>query len=510
MRSSATEPLKDPVTPGDIPEAEALLSQGRAADALKITSRLVAEPAPTHQALATHAFTLKALRRLQEALAFNEQATRDYAQSPIAWHNLAATLGDLGRVEAAIPAVTRAMALGLDRGPTWHVYARALLATGAMDEAERAYRETLKRPPLTLEATAELANVIWMRRGDMAAAQAVLDEAFRAGGPPGPLVIAKAKLFEAAGDVEASARLLSAAVERMPGDLVVLLAAAQSAIELGYRKEGWELAKTAESMAGDEPAVLNQLAIAELARGAPGEALAVARRGLAIAPEHQSLIGWAAAAARAAGDPLYETLYDYDAFVGVYEIETPSGWPSLAAYLTDLAATLNRMHPYEQHPFHQSIRHGSQTMQPLTASTDPVLGAFFEAVDKPIRAHMKRLGKGSDPFRRRNASDYHFDTAWSVLLRPGGFHKDHFHPQGWISSAFYVETPEGALDTAEKQGWIRFGRPPLELDPPMAPARYVRPKPGRLVLFPSYMWHGTEPFTTDERRMTIAFDAVPA
>jgi hypothetical protein len=30
------------------------------------------------------------------------------------------------------------------------------------------------------------------------------------------------------------------------------------------------------------------------------------------------------------------------------------------------------------------------------------------------------------------------------------------------------------------------------------------------VLFPSYMWHGTTPFTTDETRMTVAFDLVPA
>jgi hypothetical protein len=32
-----------------------------------------------------------------------------------------------------------------------------------------------------------------------------------------------------------------------------------------------------------------------------------------------------------------------------------------------------------------------------------------------------------------------------------------------------------------------------------------------LALFPSYMWHGTVPFSgaPDDRRLTIAFDAVP-
>jgi hypothetical protein len=28
-------------------------------------------------------------------------------------------------------------------------------------------------------------------------------------------------------------------------------------------------------------------------------------------------------------------------------------------------------------------------------------------------------------------------------------------------------------------------------------------------LFPSYMWHGTIPFRSDEPRMTVAFDVVP-
>jgi uncharacterized protein (TIGR02466 family) len=96
-----------------------------------------------------------------------------------------------------------------------------------------------------------------------------------------------------------------------------------------------------------------------------------------------------------------------------------------------------------------------------------------------------------------------------VRLRPGGFHRDHFHPEGWLSSAFYVETPDAALDTKDKQGWIRFGQPPFITNPPLPPDHFVRPKPGRLVLFPSYMWHGTVPFATEEARMTVAFDAVP-
>jgi hypothetical protein len=96
-----------------------------------------------------------------------------------------------------------------------------------------------------------------------------------------------------------------------------------------------------------------------------------------------------------------------------------------------------------------------------------------------------------------------------VLLQPGGHHVDHVHPSGWLSSAFYVETPRAALDTPGREGWLQFGRPGARTLPPLGAEHFVRPEPGALVLFPSYMWHGTVPFTSDESRMTIAFDVVP-
>ncbi|MFZ4748450.1 MAG: putative 2OG-Fe(II) oxygenase, partial [Sphingomonas sp.] len=46
----------------------------------------------------------------------------------------------------------------------------------------------------------------------------------------------------------------------------------------------------------------------------------------------------------------------------------------------------------------------------------------------------------------------------------------------------------------------------LGLDLP--PRRVVAPLPGKLVLFPSYFWHGTLPFTSAAPRLTVAFDAV--
>ncbi|MBE7203163.1 MAG: 2OG-Fe(II) oxygenase family protein, partial [Parafilimonas terrae] len=133
--------------------------------------------------------------------------------------------------------------------------------------------------------------------------------------------------------------------------------------------------------------------------------------------------------------------------------------------------------------------------------------ALFAAFDAPIRAHIAALGAGNDPVRRRATGSYRIAGAWSVRLMPGGFHTDHVHPAGWLSSAFYVALP-GAVATPP-QGWLAFGRPGVPTMPALAPFRRVRPEPGMLALFPSYLWHGTEPFAGDAPRLTVAFDLVP-
>lgn len=493
-----------------IDRAVALLEQGRTEDALKLTEPLAKGPNPSHQELATHSQILKVLKRHADALVFDQLAAERYGRSPVAWHNLGATLDDMGRAQEACAAMERGFALGLNAPESFRVYGRALMAANQHDRAEAAYKEAFGRQPANVELASEYANLVWMRRGDMSGAQHIMDFAFHSGAPPGGPILTKARLWEAAGERDKAADLLALAAQRLPQDVGVLLAAAHAQAERGEIADAERLVRSAQVLAPKSPGVLNQLTIVLLAAGKAEEALTAARKGLTISPDDQSLWGWAATAARAAGDPLYEALSNYEGNVAPYDIETPEGWPTLEAFLADLAVTLRRMHVYQQHPHNQSVRGGSQTMQMLVGSREPTLQALFKAVDAPIRAHIAKLGQGDDILRKRNTGDYRMAGAWSVLLRPGGFHTDHFHSQGWLSSAFYVETPTQALDRETREGWLRFGKPPIEVKPPMEADHYIRPRPGRLALFPSYMWHGTVPFTTDESRMTVAFDIVPA
>jgi hypothetical protein len=129
-----------------------------------------------------------------------------------------------------------------------------------------------------------------------------------------------------------------------------------------------------------------------------------------------------------------------------------------------------------------------------------------------VHGYVERLpDDASHPFLRRKSARTRFSGSWSVRLESAGHHINHFHQEGWISSAFYVSLPPSVAQPREgsTEGFIQFGEPPAELELGLAPRRVLQPRVGRLVLFPSYLWHGTVPYEDRAPRLTVAFDAVP-
>ena len=98
-----------------------------------------------------------------------------------------------------------------------------------------------------------------------------------------------------------------------------------------------------------------------------------------------------------------------------------------------------------------------------------------------------------------------FAGSWSVRLKSAGYHDSHIHPQGWISSALYLALPHHTADESPEAGYLKLGEPPTELGVELNATRLIEPAVGRLVLFPSWLWHGTLPFDEGER-LTVAFD----
>ncbi|WP_297803546.1 putative 2OG-Fe(II) oxygenase, partial [uncultured Brevundimonas sp.] len=267
-------------------------------------------------------------------------------------------------------------------------------------------------------------------------------------------------------------------------------------------------ANTAVGLAQNDVVAWCAVAKCHIADGRGQEAAQVMERVVPAAPRDQVVLALHATAMRMLGRSNPTGLDDADGLIRAMTIDTPKGWDSLPDYLADLAKALEAQHSFARHPIGQSLRHGSQTPVDLRRVDDPVIQAFFSAIDGPIRRHLEAMGPGNDAVRSRNRGTYRINGCWSIRLRSGGFHEAHIHSNGWLSSACYIDLPP-AVDRGGTEGWIGFGVPPYRMAKPLEPLKVEKPEPGKLVLFPSCMWHGTLPFEDERHRLTIAFDLVP-
>ncbi len=483
-----------------------LASRGRAEEAIRVITPLtVAGGAPA--ALSAHAEALRVLGRYDEAAAMIRESLAGPGAEPAFETQLAGVLLQAERYDEAEAAARRALAGGYRSLETLRALGGALEGLHRFDEAEAALREALTLEPHHPIVHRDLAQLVWRRTEDAGAAMAALDRSLAVRPFDGSLLVLKAKVLENAGDPSAGYAALSPVQGHEPPDAILELTASQVCIRLDPERALIH-ADRAVSAAPEDPAIRAVAAEANLAVGRADEAARHAEAMLALRPGNQQGLALLAVAWRLAGDPRYRQLYDYDAFVKAYRLDTPEGWPTLEAWLADLARALDGMHGLKAHPIGQSLRQGSQTTQSLDHATDPAIRAFFDAIRSPISRYITDLGKGRDPLRSRATGGFRLNGSWSVRLRPGGHHIPHLHPNGWLSSAGYIQLPDAVQKGRE--GWIGFGEPGVPTRPALLAEHWVRPEPGMLVLFPSYMWHGTVPFSGDQTRLTCAFDVVPA
>ena len=474
--------------PDPLSTAQFLLQSGRVPEARDVLSRAIASGqggAPVHSLLG---LVLHQLGDLQGCHRELRQAVRLAPQDGAAQFALASIAAALGEEEEAEAAARRAIKLGMDDIHSYVLLGRLFNKQGRFEEAEIAWRKAVRKNPAHAQAQRELAQLVWMLTGDLAKARAELDAAPQSH----DIVAVTVRLLQDAGD-EAGAWALVCKAADLDPSLNVL--AARTGLKFDPQDSDRRLAAAAP---GITPQARAKAEIeVDLALGRIEQAVRRAEALHAALPSDQHATALLAMAWRLAGDARYTALYDYDRLVKSYRITPPQGWNSLDDYLRDLGEALDMIHGPLTHPVGQSLRHGSQTMRSLQDYPDPAIRALFATIDAPIRAHIAAIGEG--------AQDYDFGGAWSVRLNSGGFHINHIHPEGWLSSAFYVRVPE---KMESQQGWLKFGEPGPPTSPPLAPDHLVKPEPGLMVLFPSNMWHGTAPFTADDKRLSCAFDIV--
>ncbi len=97
-------------------------------------------------------------------------------------------------------------------------------------------------------------------------------------------------------------------------------------------------------------------------------------------------------------------------------------------------------------------------------------------------------------------------NGWLVSMKNGGKIKPHIHDYGWLSGSIYINVPPKNL---ENSGDLVVSL--SDDDSNINNTKYskiISVTTGSLCLFPSSLYHYTVPFSSDERRIVLAFDMI--
>jgi len=325
------------------------------------------------------------------------------------------------------------------------------------------------------------------------------------------LLLTKAYFLSSQKRAEETHRTYSEALALDPDNKLAALGLGSSLSMLGRHGEALAALERLLAHHQDDCNILTCAAETALTSGDPEKALAYCQKSLSLQPHDQVALAVLGTTWRMMGDERDEELNGYDTLIKIYDLEPPEGFSSMDSFNAELNAWLDRAHPATREYLDQSLRNGSQTPDKLFGQGHDLVERLQRRLRQAIARYIGDMKEdNSHPLLSRRTRDFGYTGSWSSRLKDCGYHTNHIHPEGWISSCYYVALPRAVEDRHGRQGWIKFGEPALDIALKDPIRRAIQPKPGRLVLFPSYMWHGTIPFHDSTPRTTIAFDVVPA
>ena len=135
---------------------------------------------------------------------------------------------------------------------------------------------------------------------------------------------------------------------------------------------------------------------------------------------------------------------------------------------------------------------------------DPAFGDLVKKLNKHVAAFAEACAFDLGGRKLK------LDSLWVNVLKPGGMHSGHIHPQAVVSGTLYVAVPPGA-------GAIRFEDPRLPFMM-AAPTRredapeslrtfaHVTPEAGTILLWESWLRHEVIAGTAKQDRISISFN----
>lgn len=481
-------------------------------DAYGAVLRVVPEHA---QALRLRGILRRQLGDVAASAALLRRAAELAPGSADALAELALTHLAAGDLELAETSLRRS--LGRGRSPKALANLGAVLQyRGHLAEAEGLYREYLSAEPGDSEVRCNLVSLLLdAGRGQAALAEC---EAAATACPGDPSIdAARGGALLALGRPAEALAPLRSALDRAPGDDLAAVNLSVALAETGDAEGARRVLESAVARNPDNARATADLMSLRAGAGDAAAAVALGRAFLAHHPGERLVVAALGYALWDAGDDAAagRLLGFGDAGAGLVQVFDPDSLPAPdpRPAREAIARRLASDPSLVRSPVSKSTRDGGQTGE-LYLHRERELATLDARFRAAVAAYTERVvaaGFAAEPVMAGASAAFSL-RAWGTLLPAGGRQLPHQHPLGWLSAVYYVAVPPamGAGGDDPEAGWLEFGPPPSRYGfRRPVPVTRVEPVEGRLVMFPSYLYHATRPFSGAGDRVSVAVDVMP-
>ena len=105
-------------------------------------------------------------------------------------------------------------------------------------------------------------------------------------------------------------------------------------------------------------------------------------------------------------------------------------------------------------------------------------------------------------------------SIWANKSFKGNWHHGHIHPNSWASGIFYL-TESGSTTWMSREHFWNTDRSTgsmldLLLTKDAKQIHHCKTEPGKLIIFPSHLWHSVDQHDMNNPRYTISFNSFPS
>ncbi len=455
---------------------------GRLKEARKLYRRVISAHPKNKDALKACAVISLQLNLIDEAVALLQRAVSlDEADSG-AQNDYGNVLQAAGRIDDAIAAYRYSVKIDSRKAETHFNLGNALRTVGNLEGAAAAYHQAEILRPNYVNAKFQLGLVLH--------AQGYLDAAAKQFREVLEIDVANSEASFALGNVLYSA-------EKLDGAMEAYAHAAKSRPEVF--DGSFEVGKPRHVHAYFD-------------RGEPEAALRACDSYLARRPGQSCALALKAIALNELGErDAVRKLLDFDDLLCSVHLNPPPSYESLEAFNAALESHISGHSTLMDAPENYSMQGGKSTGELFVSDEGPI-SDFKTLLEFSVISYCEALPKDpTHPFLVNNPDSIKI-TAWGVILNDGAYQVPHIHPSAWLSGVYYVRLPNIInANSALSAGYIKFGQPYWDFKTYAdLETKLIRPEEGLMLLFPSYMFHSTLPFSSKEHRVSIAFDIFPS